>query len=400
MKISFSPPYIWKEEKEAVLEVLESWWITTWPKNKEFERDICNYIWCESTSLVSSATAWLETVLRILWIWKGDEVIIPAYTYTATASSIIHVWAKPIMVDINKEDFSISLHEIEKNITEKTKAIIPVDFWWYAVDYKWLNNLVSKYKRSNWNNIYDKIWRIAIISDSAHSFWWTFNWIKIWAKWLNDFSIFSFHAVKNLTTAEWWSICYNFWEKLNAEIYKKIKLWTLHWQTKDAFTKTNWNWEYDIVFTWYKSNMSDIQAAIWIEQLRKYDDILSQREYIYSKFNKWLEKLEKNWLIILPNWINNNIKWSFHLYPILLNKELKTRRNKIIERLEKKWISLNVHFKPLPLLTAYKNLGYNIDNIPNSIDKYEREISLPIWPWMNEEEINYIIKNIFNIIQI
>jgi dTDP-4-amino-4,6-dideoxygalactose transaminase len=399
MKIPFSPPYIWENEIKAITEVLRSGWITTWPKNKEFEEKISNFIWCEKVNLVSSATAWLETVLRILWIWAWDEVIIPAYTYTATASSILHVWAKPIIVDIDKKNFNISLEEIEKNITENTKAIIPVDFWGYPVDYNWLNNLVKKYKRQNWNKIFDSLWRIAIISDAAHSFWWEYKWIKIWAKWLNDFTVYSFHAVKNLTTAEWWAITYNFWEEFNDYIYKQIKLWTLHWQTKDAFTKTNWNWEYDIIFSWYKANMTDIQAAIWIKQLEKYDDILKQRENIYNKYNDWLKKLEEKWILELPKWINWNTKWSFHLYPILLNKNLKNKRNEIIEKLQEKWISTNVHFKPLPLLTAYNNLWYKADNIPNSIDKFEREISLPIWPWMNEEEVEYVVNNFIKLIK-
>ena len=399
MKIPFSPPYIWESEIEAVAEVLKSGWITTWPKNKEFEEKISNFIWCENVNLVSSATAWLETILRILWIWKWDEVIIPAYTYTATASSILHVWAKPIIVDINKNNFTISLEEIEKNITENTKAIIPVDFWGYPVDYNWLNNLVTKYKRKNWNKIFDLVWKIVIISDSAHSFWWKYKWIKIWAKWLTDFTVYSFHAVKNLTTAEWWAITYNFWEELNDYIYKQIKLWTLHWQTKDAFTKTNWNWEYDIIFPWYKANMTDIQAAIWIKQLEKYNDILRQRENIYNKYNDWLKKLEEKWILELPKWVNWNTKWSFHLYPILLNENLNNKRNEIIEKLQEKWISTNVHFKPLPLLTAYKNLWYKVDNIPNSIDKFEREISLPIWPWMNEEEVEYIVYNFIKLIK-
>jgi len=401
MKIPFSPPYIDENEINAVVEVLRSWWITTWPKNKEFEKDICNFIWCEKVNLVSSATAWLETTLRILWIWPWDEVIIPAYTYTATASSIIHVWAKPIIVDIEKDSFNISVEEIEKYITEKTKAIIPVDFWWYSVDYNKLNKLVEKYPRKNGNKVYDKIWKIAIISDSAHSFWAIYKWKKIWNKWLANFTVYSFHAVKNLTTAEWWAIIYNFWEELNEYIYKQIKLWTLHWQTKDAFTKTNWSWEYDIIFPWYKANMTDIQATIWIEQLKKYPGILNQREKIYNSYNKWLKELEEKWFIKLPKWINKkeDTKGSFHLYPILLSKKLKDKRNEIIEKMQEKWISTNVHFKPLPLLTAYKKIWCKKENVPNSIDKFEREISLPIYPWLKKEEIKYVIKNLISIIK-
>jgi len=401
MKIPFSPPYIWEEEIKAVTEVLKSGWITTWPKNKEFEEKICNFIWCEKVNLVSSATAWLETVLRILWIWTWDEVIIPAYTYTATASSILHVWAKLVIVDINKQDFNISLKEIEKNITKNTKAIIPVDFWGYPVDYNWINKIIESKKSlfNSENKLAKKIWKIALISDSAHSFWWIYDWIKIWAKWLNDFTVYSFHAVKNLTTAEWWAITYNFWEDFNEEIYKNIKLWTLHWQTKDAFTKTNWNWEYDVIFPWYKANMTDIQAAIWIEQLKKYPNILEQREEIYDLYNEWLKKLEEKWILELPKWIVWKNKWSFHLYPILLNEKLKDKRNKIIEKLEEKWISANVHFKPLPLLTAYKELWYKTENIINAINKFEREISLPIWPGMKKEDIQYVINNLITILE-
>ncbi len=400
MKIPFSPPYIWEEEIEAVTEVLKSGWITTWPKNQEFEKKICNFIWCEKVNLVSSATAGLETTMRILWIWEWDEVIIPAYTYTATASSIIHVWAKPIIVDIEKKGFNISIEEIEEHITNKTKAIIPVDFWGYPINYDKLNDLVKKYPRKNWNKIYDNIWRIVIISDSAHSFWAIYKWKKLWSKWLADFTVYSFHAVKNLTTAEWWAIAYNFWKELNEYIYKQIKLWTLHWQTKDAFTKTNWNWEYDIIFPWYKANMTDIQAAIWIEQLKKYPNILQQREKIYNLYNEWFKKLEKKWIIELPKWINGkeNTKWSFHLYPILLSEKLKNKRNKIIEELQERGVSTNVHFKPLPLLTTYKNLWYKIEDVLNSLDKFEREISLPIWPWMKKEEVEYVIYNFLKLI--
>lgn len=399
-KIPFSPPYIDENEINAVVEVLKSWWITTWPKNQEFEKMIENYIWAEKSNAVWSATIWLETVMRVLWIWPWDEVIIPAYTYTATASSIIHIWAKPVIVDIEKDSFNISIKEIEKHITENTKAIIPVDFWWYPINYDELNKLVKKYPRKNWNKIYNNIWRIAIISDSAHSFWANYKWQKVWSKWLTDFSVYSFHAVKNLTTAEWWAIVYNFWEELNDYIYKQVKLWTLHWQSKDAFTKTNWSWEYDVLFPWYKWNMTDIQAAIWIEQLKKYPDILKQREKIYNKYNEWLKELENKWIIELPKWINKeeNTKWSFHLYPILLNENLKNRRNEIIEKMWEKWVTCNVHFKPLPLLSAYKNLWYKIENVPNALDRFEKEISLPIYPWMSKDDVEYVIENILEII--
>lgn len=399
-KIPFSPPYISEDEILNVVEVLKSWWITTWPKLIELEEKLSNFLNSEKINCLSSATAWMEVVMRLLWIWEWDEVIVPAYTYTATASSVIHVWAKPIIVDINKENFSISLSEIEKNITPRTKAIIPVDFWGFPVDYDSIRDLLDSKKDllNTDNELLSKIWRVAIISDCAHSLWAFYKWRRVWSKWISDFCVFSFHAVKNFTTAEWWAVSYNFWNS-NESISKKIKLLTLHGQTKDAFTKMNGSWEYDIVFPWYKENMTDIQAAMWLAQLSKYHKLLSLREDIYYQYKIGFENVENQWLLTTPHWTEKDTKWSFHLFPVILSDNLRIFRDDIIKDLSQEWIIANVHFKPLPLLTAYKDLGYKSLSVPNSINTFEREISLPIYPQLSWDDVKYIIKKFEMIIK-
>lgn len=390
MKIPFSPPFIWKEEIQEVIDTLSSWWITSWPKVQLFEQEIVKYCNCQKSVCVSSASSWLELTLRLLWIGKGDEVIIPAYTYTATASSVIHTWATPIMCDIEKWGFNISVKEIKKKITKNTKAIIPVDFAWFPCDYYDLLHTVESKKsiyKASPNNYQQELNRIAIISDSAHSFWSLYDNKRIWDPRLADFTIFSFHAVKNLTTAEWWAICFwNIGDISAEETYKQLKLLSLQWQTKSALEKTQiWTWEYDILFPWYKANMTDIQASLGLIQIKKYTSILERRKAIFNLYKSNIPSKK----IILPEFITPNKIWSFHFFPVLI-ENTEIQRDTIIKKLYQEWISTNVHFKPLPLFTAYKNLWYKIEDYPESYKTFKKEISLPLYPQLKDYEVKYI----------
>jgi len=396
MNITFSPPNIGDDEINELVNTLKSWWITSGPKVQLFEQEISNYCWSEYTACVSSAASGLELTLRILWIGVGDEVIIPAYTYTATASSVIHVGATPIMCDIQKNNFQISIQEIEKKISQRTKAIIPVDFAGFPCDYDAIYQIINDKKhlyKAKESTLQENINRIVVISDSAHSFWAIYKQKIIWNPTICDFSIFSFHAVKNLTTAEWWAICFWNIEKIPASyLYRQIKLYSLQWQTKDALEKNKtWSWDYDIVFPWYKMNMTDIQASIWIKQLEKYPKLLLRRKEIYELYSHHL----KDTLIRLPNFIHNDNIWSFHIFPITIPP---SKRDSIVTELYKKWISTNVHFKPLPLFTAYKNLWYKINNFPLSYETFLWEISLPIYPQLRDDQVIYICETLKKLI--
>jgi dTDP-4-amino-4,6-dideoxygalactose transaminase len=398
MKIPFSPPDITDAEINKVVEVLKSGWITTGPKTKEFEKAIANYCNTKKAVCLNSATACLELALRVLGIGEGDEVITSAYTYTATASVIHHVGAKIVLVDTAKDSFEMDYDRLKDLITDKTKAIIPVDLAGVMCDYdKMLEVVNSKrdiFKSSN--KIQEAIGRIAIIADGAHSFGASLN-NKMSGE-VADFTSFSFHAVKNLTTAEGGAITWRNIEGIdNQEIYRKFTNLSLHGQTKDALEKSGLgSWEYDILEPAYKCNMTDIVAAIGLVQLDRYKQLLDCRKELIEQYDKAFENVEQ--VKSLKHYHNGNNS-SGHLYILRLIGEDIEYRNKVIEKMGEAGIATNVHYKPLPLLTAYKNLGFDIKDYPNAYDMYKNEITLPLNTLLTKEQVKYVcdtLKHILN----
>ncbi|WP_024615556.1 DegT/DnrJ/EryC1/StrS family aminotransferase [Clostridium sp. Ade.TY] len=396
MIIPFSPPDIRDDEIDNVIEVLKSGWITTGPKTKEFEKKIAEYCGTEKAICLNSATAGMEIILRMLGIGKGDEVITSAYTYTASASVIHHVGANIELIDTEKDSYEMDYRKLEEAITERTKAIIAVDLAGVICDYDKIFEIVKR-KRNLFNaknNIQKKIGRISIIADAAHSFGATYKGKKSGN--IADFTSFSFHAVKNLTTAEGGAVTWTTKDKLkNEKLYKIINELSLHGQTKDALVKNKkGSWEYDIVYPGYKYNMTDIMAAIGLAQLNRYDEILKYREKIINVYN---ECLMESGIKTLSHFTEYG-KSSGHLYMVRLDKKDEKFRNEIIKSLAEKDIATNVHYKPLPMLTAYKRLGFKIEDYPNSYEMYKNEITLPLNTIITEEEAIYVAKNLKEII--
>ena len=398
MKIPFSPPDITDAEINNVVEVLKSGWITTGPKTKEFERRIANYCNTEKAVCLNSATACLELTLRVLGIGEGDEVITSAYTYTASASVINHVGAKIVLIDTKKDSFEMDYDKLPELINEKTKAIIPVDLAGVMCDYDKLYEVINsnKHKFNPSNKIQKAIGRIAVVADGAHSFGAVLN-DKVSGE-VADFTSFSFHAVKNLTTSEGGAVT---WKTINGvdseEIYKRYMILSLHGQTKDALAKSGiGSWEYDILEPAYKCNMTDISAAIGLAQLDRYEEILKYRRELIELYDNELSEIDN--LVSLKHYTNNS-RSSGHLYIIRLIGKSLEERNKIIEELGLRGIASNVHYKPLPLLTAYKNLGFDIKNYPNAYDMYKNEITLPLNLVLTKEEVKYICSNLKDLLR-
>lgn len=389
--IPFSPPDIGEDEIEEVIDSLRSGWITTGPKTKLFEKNISEYCHTNKTAALNSATAALELTLRLLGIGKGDEVIVPAYTYTASCSPIIHVGATPIIIDIQKDHFEMDYDVVEKAINENTKAIIPVDIGGVPCDYKKIFEIVEKKKKlfHPSNEVQNKIGRIAVIADCAHGIGGKQD--KKMAGEIADFTTFSFHAVKNLTTAEGGAVTWKNELGLDDEaIYKRFQILSLHGQTKDALAKTKLGaWEYDILEPAYKCNMTDINAAIGLAQLKRYPKLVERRHEIIRKYNDGLKDIPVQ---VLPHATEKNIS-SGHLYITRVNGITTEQRNEIIIKMAERGIATNVHYKPLPMLTAYKNLGFNIEDYPNSYDYFKNEITLPLYSKLTDEEVEYIISN-------
>lgn len=396
MNISFSPPDITQAEIDEVVDTLKSGWITTGPKTKLFEKQIADY--CNTTKAVcmNSATACMEMTLRLLGIGEGDEVITSAYTYTSSASVIHHVGAKVVLVDTAKDSFHLDYDAIEKAITDKTKAIIPVDIAGVICDYdkviEAVNNKKHIFKPSN--EIQSAIGRIAIVADAAHSF--GANYKGKMSGEVADFTCFSFHAVKNLTTAEGGAVTWREINGINSEIiYNEFMLLTLHGQSKDALAKTTLGgWEYDIVYPAYKCNMTDIMASLGLAQFKRYDEILERRKQIMSVYDEAFDSIKIKSL----KHYGENFNSSGHLYLVRLMGKSETDRNNIIEEMAAMGIATNVHYKPLPMHTAYKRLGFNIENFPNSYSQYINEITLPLHTLLSNEEIEYICKTFKDII--
>lgn len=390
MNIKFSPPDIREKDIKAVTEVLKSGWITTGPKTKLFEKELAAYCGTSKAAALNSATAALESTLRLLGIGPGDEVITSAYTYTASCSVICHVGAKPVLVDVAPDSYEMDYEKLKNAITEKTKAIIPVDIGGMMCDYnkifKIANEKSNLFKANN--EIQRKFGRIIIVADAAHSFGAERNGIKSGN--FADFTCFSFHAVKNMTTGgEGGAVTWKYNKNINdEEIYKQYMLLSLHGQNKDALAKTKVGaWEYDIVCPGYKCNMTDISASIGLSQLARYDEILKRRKQIVKMYDEAF-KGENFWK---PVHISEESKSSCHLYLLRLNGKNEEERNKCIEKMAKLGVATNVHYKPLPLLTAYKNLGFDISNYPQAYNMYKNEITLPLHTLLTDEEVNYII---------
>lgn len=391
--IPFSPPDITDVEINNVVEVLKSGWITTGPKTKEFERKIAEYCNTNRAICLNSATAGMEMTLRLLGIGEGDEVITSAYTYTASASVIHHVGAKIVLVDTGVDSYQMDYEKLEEAITEKTKAIIPVDLAGIMCDYNRIFEIVNRKKalfKAN-NEIQGAIGRVVVLADGAHSFGASQNG-KMSGE-VADFTSFSFHAVKNLTTAEGGAVT---WRSIDGiddeEIYKRLNCLSLHGQTKDALAKTKiGSWEYDIIEPAYKCNMTDIMAAIGLGQLSRYEDLLNYRKSIINRYDELFKDVEG--VEVLNHYDNENIS-SGHLYLVRLVGKDEDFRNEIITKMAETGIATNVHYKPLPMLTAYKNLGFKIEDYPNAFDMYKNEITLPLNTLISLEQVEYVVNNL------
>jgi len=396
VKISFSPPDITQEEIDEVVDTLKSGWITTGPKTKLFEKEVAEYTNNSKAVCLNSATAAMEMTLRLLGIGEGDEVITSAYTYSASASVIHHVGAKIVLVDTAKDSFEMDYEQLEKAITEKTKVIIPVDIAGIMCDYDKIFEIVNRKKNlfNPSNKMQEAFGRIIIMADAAHSFGATYK-NKPSGK-VADFSCFSFHAVKNLTTAEGGAITWKSIPGFNDEdIYNQLMLLSLHGQSKDALAKTKPGaWEYDIVAPNYKCNMTDIMASLGLVQLRRYNEILERRRQIINLYDKLL--IDEN-VQTLNHYTESRVS-SGHLYLVRLLGKDEQFRNMVIERMAERGIATNVHYKPLPMHTAYKKLGFDIKDYPNAFDMYKNEITLPLHTLLKDEEIRYIVKEFKDII--
>lgn len=396
--IPFSPPRIDQAVIEEVTAALQSGWITTGPRTKKFEKEISAYCGAKTTIAVSAWTTGMEVLLRWWGVGPGDEVIIPAYTYCASANVVLHTGATPVMVDINPEDFNLSLAEVAAKITAKTKVIMPVDIGGFPCDYEALFLLVAE-KKNLFNPSSEQqaqLGRILIAADAAHSFGATYNKKRVGS--LADITVFSFHAVKNLTTAEGGAITFNLPEGFDHdEIYKTFNIKILHGQSKDALAKTQKGaWRYDVLEPGYKCNMTDLQAAIGLIELGRYQENLDRRQTIFEKYNNafapyaWAQ---------LPLSKNEHKISSFHLYQLRINNCTEAQRDAIIQEIFGLDVAVNVHFQPLPLLTAYKNLGYQIADFPMAYSHYASEISLPVYYDLSDEQVAIVIRAVITAVE-
>ena len=395
-KIPFSPPDMSEAEINEVAEALRSGWITTGPKTKEFERLIAMCCQTDQAVCLNSATACMELILRVLGVGPGDEVITSAYTYTATASVTCHVGAKVVMVDTAPDSFEMDYDKLADAITEKTKVVLPVDLAGVVCDYDKIFAAVESKKHlfSPVNDIQKAYGRVIVLADAAHAFG---------AKWhgkmcgeIADFTSFSFHAVKNLTTAEGGALTWRNHDGVdNESLYKQFQLLSLHGQNKDALAKTRLGaWEYDIVAPYYKCNMTDVMAGIGLAQLKRYPEMLYRRRQIIERYNEGLRGCD----VQVLDHFGDDHSSSGHLYLVRLLGEDVEYRNAVIERMAERGIACNVHYKPLPMMTAYKNLGFDIVDYPNAYNQYHNEITLPLHTSLTNEDVEYVISNFVDII--
>lgn len=396
MKVPFSPPDITEEEIQSVVDALRSGWITTGPRTKEFEKQIAAYAGTNKAVCLNSQTACAEMALRILGIGNGDECIVPAYTYSASASVVCHVGAVLRFVDVQPDSLEMDYDALESMINEKTKVIIPVDLGGVPCDYDRIFSIVEA-KKSLFhpaNKIQEAMGRIAVCADTAHAFG---------AKWhgkmvgsIADFSSFSFHAVKNLTTAEGGALT---WRTIpgidDEEIYHQLQLLSLHGQSKDALAKTQLGaWEYDIVGPWYKCNMTDIMAGIGLAQLKRYPQMLKRRKEIIEKYDAAFKPLG---IETLPHYTDEH-QSSGHLYITRVPGISYEQRQEIITKLAENEISANVHYKPLPMMTAYRKMGFDIKDFPNAYNRFANEITLPLHTCLTDEQVDYVIEKFRKIV--
>jgi dTDP-4-amino-4,6-dideoxygalactose transaminase len=391
--IPFSPPRIDDAVINEVTAALKSGWITTGPRTKTFEKEITEYCGCKTTVAVNSWTMGMQVLLHWWGIGPGDEVILPAYTYCASANVIVHSGATPVMVDVNKEDFNISVDAIKKAITPRTKAIIAVDLAGFPCDYQQIYDIIQSEEAllqfSPNNELQKKLGRILLISDAAHSFGASSFGVRSGA--LADISTFSFHAVKNLTTAEGGAICFNLPTDFDSdEIYKEFCTKILHGQNKDALAKTQkGNWRYDVEEPGFKCNMTDIQAAIGLIELRRYQENLDRRKVIFEAYDQAFSS--EDWAILPLHTTQEKIS-SYHLYQLRVANITEQQRDAIMQAIFDQDVSVNVHFLPLPTLTAYKKRGYKMEDYPETWNKYQNEISLPVYFDLNDEFVARVIE--------
>jgi dTDP-4-amino-4,6-dideoxygalactose transaminase len=399
--IPFSPPHISQKAIDEVVKVLKSGWITTGPRTKAFEKEITAYCGNQSTLCLNSATAGLEIILRWFGVKEGDEVILPAYTYSATANVVIHCGAKPVFVDVNSDDFNINIQAIEKAITSKTKVIMPVDFGGFPCDYDAIKELVEKCKDKFVLDSEEqkKLNRILILSDSAHSFGAWYNGKRAGS--LADVSVFSFHAVKNLTTGEGGAVTLNLPEPFdNTTVYNELCVKTLHGQNKDALAKTKkGNWKYDIVEAGYKCNMTDIMAVIGQVGLESYDsETLPKRKEICEKYSEVLSQYSWAETPVFKS-ETTPIESSYHLYPLRIKGISSEQRDAIIQEIFDKDVSVNVHFIPVPQTSYYYNLGYDMSDYPVTVDNFSREISLPVFYDLTDEMVETVLNAVIDSVE-
>ena len=417
MKVPFSPPDMTELEAKEVREAILSGWITTGPRTKKLEQEISEFVHTDKTVCLNSATAAMEMVLHLLGVGPGDEVIVPAYTYTATASVVQHVGAKIVFVDSQKDSVEMDYEQLEQAITEKTKVIVPVDLAGIVADYDRVYEIVERKKglfKPN-NALQAKIGRIIVSADCAHSF--GANQRGKMAGEIADFSSFSFHAVKNFTTAEGGAMTWNLpfgnevvptdvdymptvpkkeGETWNELLYRLSQLFSLHGQNKDALAKTKLGaWEYDIIGPWYKCNMTDIMAALGLVQMERYPVMLKRRYEIVEHYNEALKDLN----VAVLNHKDTDHCGSHHLYLVRLLGKTREETNRVIEQMAERGIATNVHYKPLPMMTAYQALGFDIANYPNAYHLFENEVTLPLHTCLSDEEVTYVISNFVDIIK-
>jgi len=423
--IPFSPPDMTEAEAKEVREAILSGWITTGPRTKKLEKQISEFVHTDKTVCLNSATAAMEMVLHLLDLKPDDEVIVPAYTYTATASVTQHVGCKLVMVDSQKDSVEMDYEQLEKAITEHTKVISPVDLGGVVADYDKVYEIVERKKalfHPN-NSLQAKIGRIIVSADCAHSF--GANRKGIMAGEIADFSSFSFHAVKNFTTAEGGAMTWKLpfgnevvptdvdymptvpkkeGETWNELLYRLGQLFSLHGQNKDALAKTKLGaWEYDIIGPWYKCNMTDIMAALGLVQMERYPKLLERRHEIVAAYNRAIDdlnvNLDANHKVVYLNHRDADHCSSHHLYLVRLLGKTREETNKVIEQMAERGIATNVHYKPLPMMTAYKALGFDIKNYPNAYHLFENEITLPLHTCLSDEDVEYVISNFVDIIK-
>ena len=390
--IPFSPPRIDDKIIAEVVDTLKSGWITTGPKTKLFEKRLTEYTGGKSTLCVNSATAGLEIALRWFGVGPGDEVIVPAYTYCATANVVVHCGAKPVMVDINGDDFDIDVDKVRAAITDRTKAIMPVDIAGFPCDYDEIMSLVRedgiRRKFTPNNEIQRQLGRIMVLADSSHSIGALYKGKHTGS--LVDVTVFSFHAVKNLTTAEGGAVIFNLPEPFdNDEIYKFLCVLSLHGQNKDALAKTKGNWKYDVITAGFKMNMTDIMASMGLVELARYDDdTLVKRKKIFDFYTSQFKGDNR---FVLPVYETADKRTSYHVYLLRVNGASEEQRNEIIRRINGKEVSVNVHFQPLPLLSFYNGLGYKMSDYPQAYENYKCEISLPVYYDLTDEQMQTVV---------